>query len=172
MAHDYADLHNPDELDDHELRELVREQLGQHPALDVDLITVLAAEGKVTLSGRVGTEDERRVAEHVLTDVLGISNYANDLVVDTISRAESPMDIDDHLADEERRSGALLGDVPQSYTDESQHLDGEQPDDLAGSADYNKVMEEGMTWNPPDVPTPEGLGGSADAEPGDSGERH
>jgi hypothetical protein len=173
MAHerDYENMHEIDELDDRELRDLVREQLAEHTALDVDDITVTASGGSVSLAGRVGTEGEKRVAEHVLTDVLGIVDFTNDLVVDPIRRAESSVDIDEHLADEERRAGTLLGDVPAPQSDEAGHLADSAREDLAGTTDYQQVMEDGMTWNPPDSPTPEGLSGS-DARPEEMGEQH
>ena len=84
MAHerDYEDIHDIDELDDRELRDLVRGHLARHTALDIDDITVTAKDGCVPLNGRVGTEGEKRVAEHVLTDVLGITEFENDLVID------------------------------------------------------------------------------------------
>ena len=169
-AHDYENTHDIDELDDHELRELVREHLAAQPALDIELITVSVNDGAITLSGRVGTDGERRIAEHVITDTLGIMEFTNDIVVDVLSRAESPMDIDAHLADEEIRSGALLGDAPGQRAD----TDDRSPrgaDDDAGTADYEKMMGEGLTWNPPSGPTPEGMRGS-DAGPEDLGERH
>ncbi|MES2179695.1 MAG: BON domain-containing protein [Gemmatimonadota bacterium] len=162
MAHDYENLHDIDQLDDRELRELVREQLAQHTALDIGDITVSVSGGKVLLSGRVGTDGERRIAEHVLTDVLGIQEFSNDLVVDSIRRAESSDDIDEHLADEEVRSGTLLGDVAVPFSPEAEHLADAVNDDLEGSSDMQKVMEDGMTWNPPSTPTPEGI----DAESG------
>ena len=171
MARDYEDLHNIEELDDRELRDLVREQLREHTGLDIDDITVLAANGRVTLSGRVGTDGERRVAEHVLTDVLGITDFSNDLVVDSIRRATSPEAIDDHLADEADRSGTLLGDVAVPLSPEAEHLADGSNDDLEGTTDYQRVMEDGMTWNPPSSPTPEGASGS-DTAPGDLGEAH
>src|SRR5258708_25463248 len=112
MARDFENLHDSEELDDRELRDLVREQLAQHTALDVDDITVLAKDGCVSLTGRVGTDGERRVADHLLTDVLGLTNYTNDLVVDQLRRAYSPHAIDDHLSDQAERSGTLLVDIP------------------------------------------------------------
>jgi hypothetical protein len=168
MARDFEDLHDIDEMDDIELRDLVRERIRAHTALDIDDITIRVTNHHVELSGRVGTDGERRVAEHVLTDVLGLSDYTNDLVVDQIRRAESPDAIDDHLVDEELRSGTLLGDVAVSLGPEAEHLADAVQDDLVGTTDYTKVMEDGMTWNPPDTPTPEGM----DAKPGDLGERH
>ncbi|MDB4891020.1 MAG: transport-associated protein [Gemmatimonadetes bacterium] len=171
MAHDYEDMHNIEGLDDRELRDLVREQLAEHSGLDIDDVTVLVADGTVTLSGRVGTDGERRIAEHVLTDVLGITEFVNDLVIDPVRRAESPAAIDEHLVDEEERSGTLLGDVAVPFSSEAEHLADEFQDDVAGTTDYTRVMEDGMTWNPPDAPTQEGMLGS-DARPEDMGGRH
>ena len=149
MAHDYEDINNIEQLDDRELRDLVREQLAAHAALDIDDITVLVKEGMVTMSGRVGTDGERRIAEHVLTDVLGIQEFTNDLVIDPLRRAESPQAIDEHVADEERRAGVLLGDVAVPLTAESEHLADDGDAELEGSADYQNVMERGASWNPP-----------------------
>lgn len=173
MAHerDYENMHDIEELTDRELRDLVLEQLAAHAGLDVDDMTVTASANRVTLSGRVGTEGEKRIAEHVLTDVLGIVDFTNELVVDQIRRAESPVAVDEHLVDEQERAGTLLGEVAVPLSDESEHLADEYHHDLAGTTDYEQVMEDGMTWNPPDSPTPEGLRGN-DAGPEDMGERH
>jgi hypothetical protein len=168
MARDYENMNDISELDDIELRDLVRERLREHTALDIDQITVHAKNGHVELTGRVGTDGERRVAEHVLTDSIGIMEFSNNLVVDSIARAESPQAIDDHLADEEARSGTLLGDVAVPLHPEAQHLADDADDDLSGTTDYQQVMENGMTWNPPTSPTPEGM----DSSPGELGEAH
>lgn len=175
MAHDYEDMHSIEGLDDRELRDLVREQLAGHGALDIDDITVTVQQNCVVLSGRVGTDGERRVAEHVLTDVLGIQDFRNDLVVDSLRRATSPLDIDEHLADEAARAGTLLGDRAMPFSPEAEHLaDGqrvESESDLAGTTDLHESLERGIGWNPPDSPTPEGMMGS-DARPEDMGEAH
>ena len=156
MARDYEDLHNIDELDDTELRELVREQLREHAQLDIDEITVLASEGKVTLSGRVGSDGERRVAEHVLTDVLGIEDYDNELVVDSIARPINAEAADESIEEDDERSGGMRGDREVSMTDESAHLADSAEGDRAGSSDMSRVMEDGVTYNPPSSPTAEG----------------
>ena len=90
MARDYEDLQNLDQLDDREIRDLVRERLAAHNGLDIDDIVVNVNKGVIALSGRVGTEGERRIAEHILTDVLGVREFANDLVIDPIRRRPSP----------------------------------------------------------------------------------
>ena len=167
---DYENIDDIDELDDRELRDLVRERLAEHTALDVDDITVRVQDGNVVLAGRVGTDGERRVAEHVLTDVLGLVDYTNDLVVDPLRRAESPLDNDEHLADEERRAGTLLGDVPVPQSDEVA-LEATADEDLAGTTDFQRSVAEGLSWNPPEGPTPEGMRGT-DAGPEEMGEAH
>ncbi len=169
MAHDYEDLDNIEQLDDRELRGVVREHLAAHNGLDIDDITVEVNDGVVALSGRVGTEGERRIADHILTDVLGLKEFTNELVIDPIRRAESPMDIDEHLAEEDRESGLLLGDRPVPLSPEAEHL-ADAPD-LEGSTDVGSVIERAGTWNPPEGPTPEGMSGT-DAAPEDYGEQH
>ena len=170
MAHDYEDMHNIEELDDTELRDLVREQLKEHAGLDIDEITVHAHDGTVTLTGRVGSDGERRIAEHVLTDVLGVTEYANDLVVDSLARATNSEAADESAEEDAERSSGL-GDVEVGLTDESAHLADSADNDLAGTSDYQRVMEDGMTWNPPSSPTAEGMRGS-DAGPEEMDGRH
>ena len=171
MARDYEDIHNIEQMDDRELRDLVREQLEAHNGLDIDEILVHVENGAITLSGRVGTDGERRIADHILTDVLGILEFANDLVVDPIRRAESPIAIDDTLFEEEREDGLLLGDRPVPLSPEAAHLADDPEAELSGTTDVQNAIERAASWNPPESPTPEGTSGS-DAGPADFGERH
>jgi BON domain len=172
MARDYENLNDIQDLDDRELRDLVHEHLAAHGALDVDDITISVQNGHVLLAGRVGTDGERRIAEHVLTDVVGVSNYANEIVVDPIRRGLSPEAIDEHLADEAARAGTLLGDVPVAGEPSAQYAaDANVKDELDGSTDYEEVTQNGVPWNPPSSPTPEGYLGS-DVQPEDMGEQH
>lgn len=171
MAHDYEDIQNLDQLDDREIRDLVRERLSEHNGLDVDDIVVVVTNGAIALSGRVGTEAERRIAEHILTDVLGVEEFTNDLVIDPIRRAESPIDIDDHLAEEDRSAGLLLGDRAVPLSPEAEQMADDAETDLAGTTDVQDAIEGAKSWNPPESPTPEGLSGS-DARPEEFGEHH
>src|SRR3954466_92016 len=100
MARDFEDIHDIDDLSDDELRGLVREHLAANNMVDVDEIVVTAKDGGVSLDGRVATDGERLVAEHVLTDLLGIHEFRNNLFVDPIRRASSPEAVDEHLVDE------------------------------------------------------------------------
>ncbi|HEY6220287.1 MAG TPA: BON domain-containing protein [Gemmatimonadaceae bacterium] len=164
MARDFDDLHDLSRLSDRELRDLVREHLEASTALDIDDITVRVENGMVVLEGRVGDAGEDQVAEHVLTDVLGISNFQNNLVVDPSRRAESPAAIDDHLADEGIHEGLLLGDRPVSLTDESAHLADSPEIDPEGTTDVQRAIERADGWIPPESPTPEGMGYDSRAE--------
>jgi hypothetical protein len=171
MARDFEDLHNIEQLDDRELRGVIREHLAAHNGLDIDDITVEVKEGAVVLSGRVGTEGERRIADHILTDVLGLTTFSNELVIDPIRRAESPMDIDEHLAEEDREAGLLLGDRAVPLSPEAEHLADIPGPDIEGTTDVGDAIERAASWNPPEGPTPEGMSGT-DAAPEDYGEQH
>jgi hypothetical protein len=171
MAHDFEDIDDIDDLSDDELRRLVRDRLAEHRALDVRDISIVVRDGIVALNGRVGTEGERRVAEHVLTDVVGIETVHNNLVVDSLRRAESPEAVDDHLADEEEHSGLLLGDRAVPLSPEAEHLEEDVDARLYGTTDVGNAIEEGTAWIPPTSPTQEGIEGSG-ASPADYSEDH
>jgi hypothetical protein len=161
MPSEFENIDDLNDLDDRELRDLVRTHLRAHNGLDADYITVRMDDGAVVLEGRVGTDYERRVAEHVLTDVMGVANVQNDLVVDANHRAESPVDIEDHLVEEERTEGLLLGDRPVPLTTESEHTKEDLDSRLYGTSDVGKAISEGTPWIPPESPTQEGLEGTA-----------
>jgi len=171
MARDYEDINNIEQLDDRELRGMIRDHLAAHNGLDIDDITVEVKNGAIALCGRVGTEGERRIADHILTDVLGIRDFSNELVIDPIRRAESPMDIDEHLAEEDREEGLLLGDRAVPLTAEPEHLADLQGPEVEGTTDVHESVERATGWVPPEGPTPEGLSGT-DAAPEDYGEQH
>jgi hypothetical protein len=156
MARDFEDLHDLDDLNDKELRSLVREHLEAHNALDIDDLTVQVKDGTVTLGGRVGTEGERLIAEHVVTDLVGAASVRNEILIDPIRRAESPEAIDEHLVDEDRRSGLQLGDRPTSLSPEVEEVDPPIDADLYGTTDPRTAISDATPWNPPEGPTQEG----------------
>ena len=158
MAQDFENVFDLDDLSDEELRTLVREQLERDDALDVDGILVHAKDGYVTLSGRVGTEGEKQIADHVLSDVIGLENFANDLIVDPVRRDEELEAADEDVARAAARGeDPLLGGSDLSATDdETQRATDNDDASLFGTRDIESVMENGVPWIPPDEPTPEG----------------
>lgn len=164
MEKDYEDIDEIDELTDGELRALVRDRLEEQLAFDPDDVNVAVRGGVVHLSGRVGTEEELRIVEHVVTDLIGIKEVKNDLFVDPMRRAESPVAADESTVDEELHEGLLLGDRPGQDDPEAEHLREDMRAELFGTTDIHESMEEGIPWNPPDGPTPEGTSGT-DAAP-------
>jgi hypothetical protein len=176
MERDFENIHDIDNLSDDELAQLVRDHLAAHNALDLDYMDVRVDDGIVVLGGRVGTEGERRIAEHVVTDVLGITSVRNEIVIDAIHRAESPEAIDDNLVEEDRTEGLLLGDKPLPFDDEAEPVDGGDPysldKHLFGTTDVRDAIAGGTAWIPPEAPTQEGISGT-DADPADlTGEDH
>src|SRR5690606_39865591 len=89
MADDYEDFYDVESMTDEEIQALVRDELGEHPDIDASGLDFSVSEGHVTVSGRVGTESEFQVIEHVLTDVIGLK-VSNDLVIDELVRLEQP----------------------------------------------------------------------------------
>ncbi len=176
MERDFENIHDIDNLSDDELRQLVRTHLAAHNMLDPDDLVVRIDNGVVVLGGRVGTEGERRVAEHVVTDLLGIASVRNEILIDPIRRGDTPEAIDDHLVEEDRTEGLLLGDKPAPFDDEAEPVDGGNPRSidkhLFGTTDVQDAIAGGTPWIPPESPTPEGMSGT-DADQTDlSGEDH
>ncbi|HEY5086078.1 MAG TPA: BON domain-containing protein, partial [Gemmatimonadaceae bacterium] len=122
MQRDFEDIFDTEDLDPSELRRLVRETLRDNRSIDPLDITVHVRDGKVILAGRVGTDSEKRIAERVVGDRIGLTNVESQLVVDPIRRATSPEAADESVSDEERHEGLLLGDAPRSHADSTDHL--------------------------------------------------
>jgi hypothetical protein len=156
MARDFEDIHDLDALSDEELRELVRERLADNGGIDVDNVTVRVRDGVVHLLGRVGTEEELRVADHIITDVLGIHDFENELVVDALRRSEAA-----EAADEENEhdpQADILGDGPKNLSPEAEGTVEDLQAELYGTHDVMDAIANGESYSPPDRATPEGFG--------------
>lgn len=171
MADDFDNSDEIQNLSDDELKRYVLDELRSQKAFDVDDITVEVNGGAVRVSGRVGTEEELRIVDHVLTDVISVKNIDNEIVVDEIRRAQSPEAIDDHLADEDEHAGLLLGDVARPLSPEAEHLADMPLDDPMGTHDIGESIETAEPWIPPESPTPEGIGGQDQGRFGIDGNR-
>jgi hypothetical protein len=171
MARDFDNTDDVAAMNDDELRRLVRDRFDRENAIDPDDLTVHVRDGRVIVSGRVGTEVELRIADHILSDSLGLSNYDNQLVVDPIRRAESPEAVDEHLASEEQLESRLLGEKAVPLNPEAEHHEESLSPHMYGTVDPQEATEGGAPWIPPESPTPEGLGGTETTR-GEMSEEH
>ena len=171
MADDFDNSEDLENMSDDELLQHVRAELESQNGFDADDVTVEIRNGGVTISGRVGTEAELRIVDHVLTDVIGISEVDNQLVVDENRRAVSPEAVDEHLVEEEENEGLLLGGMSGQHTAESEHLADEENEESLGTHDISDAIEGAIPWIPPESPTPEGVAGQDSGNPGMDG-RH
>lgn len=162
MAREHGgDLYDFDQMTDDEIRQVVVEHLAEYPNLDAGWIDVQVKDGLVTLSGRVGTDSEVRVAEAVLDDVLGIDSYSNELVVDELHRHELPEAVDEALAEEGAVDGQL-GDISEQQSDTADHLSGDLEAETYGTHDMGTAIRDGAPYVPPDRPLADGYGSGED----------
>lgn len=67
---------------DHMLQEAVQQQLDFEPSIDASHIGVVARDGVVTLTGRVGSRAERATAERVACSVKGVKAVVDGITVE------------------------------------------------------------------------------------------
>jgi hypothetical protein len=156
MAEDFENLYDIEHLNDSELRELVYQQFREYPEIDPDLVDVTVEEGQIRLAGRVGTEQELQQIEHVLTDVLGLSAVANELVIDALVRGERSEAADDAVA-EDAGADPQSGSGARRTEDSAKHLLGDLSAELYGTHDPQQATQDGTAYEPPDRPVQEGI---------------
>lgn len=152
------DLYDIGNMGDDELKALVLQELGENPDLDVDLIQVEVQGGAVRLSGRVGTEQEVRQVQHMLTDVLGVDRIANELVIAELMRGERSEAADDAWA-EDNESDPQAGVQRMRTSDTADHLLEDLDAEQFGTHDVQDAIRRGTTYEPPDRGTQEGVHG-------------
>lgn len=157
MANDFENTVNLDQMDDPDIETLVRQQLDEEPRFNVDTVEVGVENGRITVTGRVGTEGERQHVGQVLT-ALGAVDYQNDVVVDENTRSQRPDAADDARA-EDAETTAAIGESGKTTSDTAEHLQPDESGDLHGTRDPQKAIQEGKTYTPPDSPIQEGVRG-------------
>lgn len=155
MAGDYEDMNDIESMTDEELHALVRQELGDHPDIDMARVDTTIRDGSVVIGGRVGTESEYQVIEHVLTDVIGVRSVENQLVVDELVRQEQPDAADTANAEVYGQGGGATGGANRTE-DSAEHLLTDTAADLRGTDDVGEAIERGHSYNPPDAPVQEG----------------
>jgi hypothetical protein len=157
MPADYEDLYDLDNLDDDEVYDLVLQQINEYGDLDADLIDIDVEDGFITLAGNVGTEQELQIAEHILSDLLGVGNYSNELVITALDRVEQSEAADDARVETDASEVvAALGEGDDRTDPQATHLLEDVPGELYGTHDLQRAIEEGMAYEAPDRPIQEG----------------
>jgi len=161
MPKDFGGVFNIEDMSDDELQELIVQQLQEYPNVDPGWIDVRVRDGRVTLSGTVGTDSEKRVAEKVIVEVLGVGDYSNELAVNPLHRQELPEAIDEALAAEDALDDHL-GDGTQQQSDTASHLVDDPEGEAFGTRDMQRAIQEGSTYVPPDRPVADGYDSEED----------
>jgi hypothetical protein len=157
MAKDYENTLNLDQMDDADIRELVRQRLDEVAGFDVDAVEVDVQDGGITVEGRVGTEAERQQVTRVLT-ALGATEPRNNVVVDEVARPQRAEAADDARAEAADATPAL-GESGTATTDTAEHLQDDRSGEQYGTRDPRKAVEEGKPYTPPEGPTQQGIEG-------------
>lgn len=140
-------------MSDDEIYELVVQNLGEYPEIDMGWIDVAVRNGHVTLSGRVSSDGEVQIAERALVEVLGLdeTHLTNELIVDELHRGEMPEAADDAVA-ADLESDDQLGETLLDQSDTAQHLVEDLDAMTYGTHDVGTAIEEGTSYEPPDRP--------------------
>ena len=155
MPRDYENLHDIGDMGDQEIEDLVVQELREYPDLDVDDLDVRVEGGFLTLGGRVGTEQELQVVSQVVTDVLGIQNYSNEIVIDEVRRGQMPEAADEEVA-RDAEIVPQLGAAAEETSDTAEHLLEHLDEELYSTHDLGKAIQDGLNYEPPDRPIQEG----------------
>lgn len=156
MARDYEDIFDIEDLDEGELRRLVHEVLREYPEIDPVDINVHVRGATVVLSGRVGTDEEKRIAERIVGDRIGIRNVESQLVVDELRRSLNPEAADESVAFQESIETTVSGQPLVHRSDTDRHMAVDANAEFTGTTDRQEAIEDGVPWIPPEGPTPEG----------------
>lgn len=158
MADDFEDLYDLGNMSDDELKEFVLQEFSEYPEVDLDAVEVNVRNGAVTLAGRVGTEAEQQAPERILTEVLGIANVRNELVIDEVRRFQASEAADDAWAENLEQSPQMTANGPRT-SDEAEHLMENLDAEQYGTENVQEAIERGTAYEPPDRPVQEGSSG-------------
>lgn len=154
MAEDYEDFYDIESMTDEELEALVRQRIDDQADVDPNGLEVGVTEGAVTVGGRVGTEAEFQIIEHLLTDVLGLADVTNDLVVDELTRTEQADAAD--VANTRVYGGGSGHGGADRTEDTAEHMLDDTAAEQYGTDDMGEAIERGYSYNPPETPVQEG----------------
>ncbi|HEU4882148.1 MAG TPA: BON domain-containing protein [Longimicrobium sp.] len=144
-------------MTDDELYDVVVQELREHPEIDSEWVEVQVRDGHVTLSGRVGSDSEVSVAEQVVTEILGLTEFTNELMVDELHRGETPEAADDAVA-ADLEIASQYGETNDNQSDTAAHLVEDLDAQTYGTHSLSDAVNDGASYSPPDRPTGEGYG--------------
>jgi hypothetical protein len=153
MPDNSEDFYDVESMTDEELETLIREELDEQPELDASGLDLSVHDGRVTVAGRVGTESEYQIIEHVMTDVIGVQ-VNNELVIDELVRLTQPEGADEANA-RLYATGSAHGGADRTE-DTAEHLMDNTKAEQFGTDDMSEAGQSGYTYNPPTSPTQDG----------------
>ena len=156
MKRDFEHMYDFDSMDDAEIESLIVEQFQEIPEIDPDLVDIVVDAGFVELHGRVGTEQELQQIERVVADILGLSRYRNNIVIDELTRAELSEAADEAAIQDADVQDQQLGEDGEQTDPSAQHLMPNTRSQLFGTRDLQDAIEQGESYIPPDRPIQEG----------------
>jgi hypothetical protein len=144
-------------MTDDELYDVVVQHLREHPEVDSEWVEVRVKDGHVTLLGRVGSDAEISVAEQVVTEILGLQEFTNELMVDELHRGEMPEAADDAVT-QDLEVEAQYGQTNANQSDTAAHLVEDLGAQTYGTHSVTDAVNDGAPYSPPDRPMGEGYG--------------
>jgi hypothetical protein len=154
---DRGELFDVSGLTDDELYERVVDRLRESPEVDEEWIDVRVRDGHVTLAGRVGSDTEAAVAEHVVSTLTGPERFTTELVVSVLRRGEMPEAADEAVA-ADLEVDDQAGEGNEEHSDTAAHLAEDLHAQTFGTHDPGTAIEEGASYSPPDRPRGDGYG--------------
>jgi len=156
-GNDRGEVFDLESMDDDEIRGVILGKLQEQPNLDAEWIDVGVTDGRITISGRVGTDAEARVASNVITDLIGATELNNELVIDENHRGQRAEGADEALMEQEELESQVGGGQGQQ-SDTADHLQPNMDEEAWGTHDMHSAIRDGSSYSPPDHPTPDGYG--------------
>jgi len=84
-----------DDMTDEELLETIQESLNEDPRVNTAFVELEVVKGKPIINGRVANDEQIQVIDEIMTDVLEIEKYDNNVWVDDELAFDSAEDKDD-----------------------------------------------------------------------------
>ena len=105
----------------------------------------------------MGSDSEVSVAEQVITEILGLEAFTNELVVDELHRGETSEAADEAVM-QDLEVDSQYGETNENQSDTAAHLVEDLEGQMYGTHSITEAVNEGTPYVPPDRPIGEGYG--------------